>query len=166
MARVSVSRGSILDLDVECIVNSANMRLIRGSGLSGQIHKAAGPELESMCAQLGPIKPGSAILTPGFKLKQKYIIHAVGPVYNRYPPEEAQELLSSTYRSIFKLVKDYGISSVAIPCISTGVYGYPKAEAACVAVSVTLSSVGSLDCEVVFSCYSNEDFEIYSKLLG
>ena len=141
MAEVSLTviRGDITTLDVDAIVNAANTGLLGGGGVDGAIHRAAGPELLAACRALPEVRPGvrcptgEARITPGFRLKARYVIHAVGPVWNGGEFHEP-ELLASCYRSSLILARDHGLRSVAFPAISCGIYGYPLDLAAMIAV--------------------------------
>lgn len=114
--------------DLEAIVNAANSSLLGGGGVDGAIHRAAGPELKKASAALAPIGPGQAVITGAFKLPNQYIIHCVGPIYGEDKPEA--ELLANCYINALGLAEENAITSIAFPAISTGVYGYPVAEAA------------------------------------
>ncbi len=114
--------------DLEAIVNAANSTLLGGGGVDGAIHRAAGPELKKASGALAPIGPGQAVITPAFKLPNQYVIHCVGPIYGVNKPEA--ELLANCYANALKLAEENNIASIGFPAISTGVYGYPLAEAA------------------------------------
>ncbi len=144
---VELIQGDIVDQGVDAIVNAANSSLLGGGGVDGAIHYAAGPELLAECRTLGGCPTGQARITKGYRLKARYVIHAVGPVYravgrvawsgedgasNDARPEA--ELLASAYRSSLQLASQHGIKTVAFPSISTGAYGYPLAEAAPIAL--------------------------------
>lgn len=141
MAEVSLSvvRADITTLEVDAIVNAANTALLGGGGVDGAIHRAAGPDLLAACRALPEIRPGvrcptgEARITPGFRLKARYVIHAVGPVWNGGEFHEP-ELLASCYRSSLILARDHGLRSLAFPAISCGIYGYPLDLAAMIAV--------------------------------
>ncbi len=157
----------ITQLSVEAIVNAANSSLLGGGGVDGAIHRAAGPKLLEECRAIGGCPTGEARITKGYRLKAKYIIHTVGPVWRGGGHGEAA-LLSNCYRNSLKLADEHICQSIAFPCISTGVYGYPSHLAAPLAVSTCreyLEESGS-KCEVVFCCFSRNDYDLYEKLLG
>jgi O-acetyl-ADP-ribose deacetylase (regulator of RNase III) len=118
--------------DVDAVVNAANARLVTGGGVAGAIHRVAGPGLEEEARPLGPIRPGEAVITGGHGLPNRFVIHALGPVYGQDRPEAG--LLSSCYRNALSLAEENGVRSIAFPAISTGVFGYPVGEAADVAI--------------------------------
>jgi len=124
----------ITTLDTDAIVNAANESLAPGGGVCGAIHRAAGPELARACAAAAPCPTGEARLTPGFRLPARFVIHAVGPVWHGGGAGEA-DLLASAYRSTVRLAAEHGLSSIAFPAISTGIYGYPLEQATPIAVS-------------------------------
>jgi len=113
--------------DCDAIVNAANPRLLAGGGVCGAIHRAAGPRLEACAVGLGPIRPGEAVITPGFDLPNRWVIHAVGPRYFADPDPPA--LLAKVVRRVLALAEEHGARHVALPAISTGIYGYPVEQA-------------------------------------
>ncbi len=120
----------ITKLEVDAIVNAGNTSLQRGGGVCGAIFKAAGSkELQEACDKLAPISTGDAVITDGFNLNAKYIIHTAGPVYNPADPKESEKLLANSYKNSLKLAKKNNIKSIAFPLISAGIYAYPKNEA-------------------------------------
>ncbi len=137
--RLQVLVGDITKLEVDAIVNAANERLLGGGGVDGAIHRAAGPELMAACRALPEVRPGvrcptgEARITPGFLLPARYVIHTVGPVWCGGAEREA-ELLASCYASSLALALEHGLRSVAFPAISCGIYGFPLARAAKIAV--------------------------------
>lgn len=126
----------ITKLDVDAIVNAANTNLQVGGGVCGAIFKAAGEnQLQAACRKLGPIETGEAVITPGYDLPARYIIHTAGPIYDLSNPTKSKKLLESSYYNSLKLAKENKIESIAFPLISAGIYGYPKREALEVAQS-------------------------------
>ena len=131
--RIEVERGDITRQDVDAIVNAANTSLLGGGGVDGAIHRAAGPELLEACKNLGGCETGDAKATPGFRLRAKWVIHAVGPVWSGGSRGE-REQLASAYRRSLEVADQVGARSVAFPAISTGAYRFPPEEAAAIAI--------------------------------
>jgi len=157
MERVTVVMADITTLDVDAIVNAANTTLLGGGGVDGAIHRAAGPQLLEECRGLGGCETGSAKLTRGYRLPARYVIHTVGPVW-RGGQHGERDLLASCYRTSLELAAEHRLGSIAFPAISCGVYRFPVAEAAEIAieeVSLFLSSDSPLTC-VVFACFQDE----------
>lgn len=127
-AQVTAVVGDIVrQPDCEAIVNAANPQLLAGGGVCGAIHRAAGPELEACAVKLGPIAVGAAVITPGFRLPNRWVIHAVGPRYDLDPDPPA--LLARAVENCLRLADAHGVARIALPAISTGIYGYPIEEA-------------------------------------
>ncbi|GAB4246429.1 MAG: O-acetyl-ADP-ribose deacetylase [Saprospiraceae bacterium] len=168
MNRIKLIKDDITRLDVDAIVNAANRSLLGGGGVDGAIHRAAGPELLAHCRTLGGCETGEAVITPGFRLPARYVIHTVGPVYGSMPAAEAERLLANAYRNSLELAAGHQLKVIAFPNISTGVYDFPKEKAAEIAISnVREFLAGSeLPEEVIFVCFDDENFRIYKRMLG
>jgi len=166
MASIEVVKGDITDLAVDAIVNAANSSLLGGGGVDGAIHRKAGPELVHECRLLGGCKTGQAKMTKGYRLPARFIIHTVGPVWQGGGAQEA-ELLTSCYRNALALAARHQLSSIAFPAISTGIYGYPKLEAAQIAVTTAKAHLAEESCpkKVIFCCFDAETAELYRELL-
>jgi len=164
--RMHVVTGDITRLTVDAIVNAANKSLLGGGGVDGAIHRAAGPRLLQECRRLGGCPTGEARITGGYDLPARFVIHTVGPVYHGGAAGEAH-LLRSCYEASLRLAVEAGARSVAFPCISTGVYGYPKHQACAIAVSTVdewLRSNTDID-SVIFCCFDTENAALYERQL-
>lgn len=163
MIKTHILNGDITTAAVDVMVNAANSQLKRGGGVDGAIHQAAGPQLQIMLNTFSPIKPGELVITEGFNLNVKYIFHAVGPIWNK--DHNAPELLRDTYMAIYKSMMKMKLKSVAIPNISTGVYGFPKQLAASIVYEAT-KSVESSNLIIYFYCFDLENYNLYSSLFN
>ncbi len=164
---IKLIRGDITSLKVDAIVNAANNSLLGGGGVDGAIHRAAGPQLLEECRTLNGCPTGEARITRGYDLPAKHVIHTVGPVWQGGKRNE-ETLLKNCYMSSLLLAKEYELSSVAFPNISTGVYRFPKELASRIAISAVHEhlSGNKFPAEVLFVCFDEENHSIYSSLLG
>ena len=167
MLKLTVIQGDITKLKVDAIVNAANHTLLGGGGVDGAIHRAAGPELLKECRTLGGCRTGEAKITSAYNLPCKYVIHTVGPVWYGGAHNEVKDLFNCYVNSL-KLAELYSCKSVAFPCISTGVYRFPKEQAAQIAITAVKQISPSLKTvkEIILVCFSQEDKKIYDKLLN
>src|SRR5689334_18769530 len=167
-ARLRVVEGDITALDVDAIVNAANSRLASGGGVDGAIHRAAGLELARACAAIGGCETGDAKITPGFRLKARHVIHAVGPVWHGGGQHE-EELLASCYRTALELAASHKLESIAFPAISTGVYRFPADRAARIAVGTVVSELPAEArglTRVMFCCFSQGSAQHHANAFG
>ena len=163
----TIVRQDITKLKVDAIVNAANTDLAMGGGVCGAIFKAAGAlELQAACDKLAPIKTGEAVITPGFGLRAKFIIHASGPVYSQRNKEQNEQLLRAAYTNSLKRAVENNCISIAFPLISSGIYGYPKDEALQVATSAIQDFLKDYDLEVTLVVFYKSSFAVSRELLG
>ncbi len=163
-SKIEVVKTDITTLQVDAIVNAANESLLGGGGVDGAIHHVAGPELLAECRALGGCPTGEAKLTKGYKLRAKFVIHTVGPVWSGGDRGEA-DLLKSCYQSVFKIARENGIRSLAFTALSCGVYRFTIDRAVKIAVSETVAELVSSDAiqKVIFACFGDEIFRACQK---
>ena len=164
--QIQVVQGDITKLDCDCIVNAANRSLLSGGGVDGAIHRAAGPELLTECRTLHGCRTGEAKITKGYRLRAKYIIHTVGPIYSGTAEDAAQ--LADCYRNSLDLAKEHDVHSIAFPAISTGVYGYPLEDATAIAVKTVaqwLEDYADYAMQVIFCCFDARTERVYQAKL-
>ncbi|MCD8281744.1 MAG: O-acetyl-ADP-ribose deacetylase [Prevotella sp.] len=166
MYMVSVIVGDITKLDVDCIVNAANSTLLGGGGVDGAIHRAAGRELLEECKTLTPCPAGYVRLTGAYRLPCRQIIHTVGPIWRGGKHGEA-DTLASCYKTALTTADLIGMKSIAFPCISTGAYGYPREQAAHVAMNTIVKclNAGDYKGDIIICCYTDEDARIYNDVI-
>ena len=156
--------GDITTQTTDAIVNAANPALTRGSGVCGAIFAAAGPDLDRACAELAPCATGDAVVTPGFALPARLVVHAVGPVWHG-GGEGEPELLASAYRRSLEVAAEAGARSIAFPAISTGIYGYPLELATAIAVRTCRDAPPSIE-RVRFVCFDDATLHVYEQELA
>lgn len=166
--KISVHMGDITKVKSDAIVNAANSSLLGGAGVDGAIHRAGGPAILEACKQIrarqGSCQTGEAVITTAGNLPASYVIHTVGPVWHGGEHGE-KKYLTNCYQNSLKLAEEHSLKSVAFPGISTGIYGYPKKEAAKVAVTVVSEYRSETIEQVTFVCFDKESFEVYQRLL-
>ena len=167
MTQLQIVTADITTLEVDAIVNAANAALAPGGGVCGAIHRAAGPELAEACRGLRGCPVGDAKITGGYALPAKHIIHTVGPVYEGGGRGEAR-LLASCYRRCLEVANEKGLTSIAFPCISTGIFGYPAREAASIAIQTTAVWLisGREPSRIICCCFAEPDAAIYRETLA
>ncbi len=151
--------------DMDAVVNAANAELRAGGGVAGAIHHAAGPALDKECRPFAPIRPGQAVITGGHNLPNRHVIHCLGPVYGRDEPSD--RVLASCYRNALQLAEQKGISSVAFPAISTGVFGYPMGPAARIALQTIIDELPRLSAvkHIRFVLFDAADQRLHARIL-
>jgi O-acetyl-ADP-ribose deacetylase len=168
-AAVELVEGDITRQDTEAIVNAANSSLLGGGGVDGAIHRAGGPDILAECRELGGCATGDAKITTGGRLRARYVIHTVGPVYWREGAERAAELLASAHRRSLEVAAEHGVRGVAFPAISTGAYGYPMEEAALIALRTVLEYLSTHEANgiemVRFVLYGRQAYQVYEQAL-
>ncbi|NLC32995.1 MAG: macro domain-containing protein [Clostridiales bacterium] len=164
---LTIVRQDITKMKVDVIVNAANTNLLRGGGVCGAIFRAAGgQELQAACDELSPIKTGEAVITPGFALQAKYIIHAAGPIYHSFHAKQSEILLRLAYTNSLSLAAKTGCQSIAFPLISSGIYGYPKEQALRAASDTIQEFLAHHEMDVYLAVFDGEAFAISEKLMG
>jgi len=163
----TITKQDITQMSTDAIVNAANTRLAMGGGVCGAIFRAAGErEMTDACSKLSPIQTGQAVITPGFALKAKYVIHTPGPIYNVDNAQECEEQLRSSYSNSLKLAHESGCKSISFPLISSGIFGYPKKEALKVASSVIEDFLKENEMDVYLAIVDKTSFAIAKELFG
>jgi O-acetyl-ADP-ribose deacetylase (regulator of RNase III) len=166
--KIEIIKGDITRIVVDAIVNAANTSLLGGGGVDGAIHRAGGPDILEECrkivARQGGCKTGQAVITTGGNLPAKFVIHTVGPVWNGGKYDEEQKL-ADCYKNSLKLAVDNNCKTIAFPNISTGIYGFPKKEAAQIAVDTVIEVISKTDKieKVIFVCFDDENYRLYEE---
>jgi len=165
--RIRIELGDITRLAVDAIVNAANASLLGGGGVDGAIHRAAGPELLAECRGLGGCPPGEARLTRGYRLPAGHVIHTVGPIWRGGAAGEP-DILTNCYRSCLAIARESGFRAIAFPAIATGVYGFPREQAAQIAVAEVTAHLGhdELPATVIFTCFDDATRAAYRAALA
>ena len=166
LERIEIVDGDITEQRVDAIVNAANTTLLGGGGVDGAIHRAAGAELLAECRTLGGCATGQAKITQGYRLAAQWVIHTVGPVWHGGQHDE-DDLLASCYRSSFALAEQHALRTIAFPCISTGVYGFPMDRAAHIAIRETSAHLrkSKTIAKVLLVCFGAQAHEVHSRAL-
>mgnify|MGYP002801132341 FL=1 len=166
MQNIFVELGDITKLDCDCIVNAANKSLLGGGGVDGAIHRAAGPDLLKECRTLHGCETGEAKITKGYRLKSRYVIHTVGPVYSGR--DRDRQDLANCYWNSLELARKYDLHSIAFSAISTGVYGYPPEEAVPIAADTVkkwLKEHTDYEIKIIMCCFNQRIFDLYQRYL-
>ncbi|AWH86102.1 O-acetyl-ADP-ribose deacetylase [Flavobacterium album] len=169
-SKIKLVKGDITKMETDAIVNAANSSLLGGGGVDGAIHIAGGKAILDECIAIrnrqGGCRTGEAVITTGGRLKAKYVIHTVGPVWNGGKSGE-EELLKSAYANSMKLAVKNGIETIAFPNISTGIYHFPKDKAAKIAIGTVSDFLAENDIikEVIFVCFDEENYKFYDDIL-
>jgi O-acetyl-ADP-ribose deacetylase (regulator of RNase III) len=164
--KIALQQGDITRMAADAVVNAANSTLLGGGGVDGAIHRAAGPELLAECRTLGGCPTGEARITRGYNLPARYVIHTVGPVYRGLPADA--RMLSACYRNCLKLAAAYQLETIAFPAISCGVYGYPIADAAAIAIEAIRDGLSLYDSirQITVVLFSGTDLRVYERALS
>ena len=162
--RIAILKTDITTLAVDAIVNAANTSLLGGGGVDGAIHRAAGPKLLAECGPLGGCETGQAKITKGYRLPARFVLHAVGPVWDGGNDNEP-ELLAGCYRSCFRLAHEHSLRTLAFPAISCGIYRFPVDLAVGIAMRETLAELGASDNieKITFACFGDEVYSAYQR---
>ena len=160
---IKIVKGSVVEANADAILNAANKNLYPGGGVCGAIFNAAGyNELLNECLSIGGCPTGKAVITKGYKLNAKYIIHAVGPIYSGSPSDK--EMLKSTYKSILELAEEYKLETIALVPVSVGIYGYPLLDAANIIVDVLLNHMPKSIKTCYIYCYLDKEYEVFQNV--
>jgi len=166
--RLDAIKADITTLEIDAIVNAANEHLHPGGGVDGAIRRAAGPELNKHLAKIGYCTPGTAVITPGYSLPARFVVHTVGPIWHGGGNEAVlDQTLANCYRSCLRLADENGVATIAFPSISTGIYGFPIDRAADIAIATCLDHLksGGNVSKITFCCFSESDHEVYQRRL-